>query len=217
MAERKVKIFTRFERFWHWTQALLIVTLMFSGLGVHGLHHMLYFGQAVTIHTIAALCLIALWVFAIFWHLTTGTWRHYVPDIGGLWPIIRYYAYGVFKCEDHPYHKGFWRKHNPLQVLAYLGLKLVLFPTMWITGITYLTYEFWQSTPNASAKLELVASLHLIAGYMIVSFVLIHVYLLTVGHFFEHVRPMITGVDTIDLTPEEEAYLETSEPHRLKG
>ena len=44
-----------------------------------------------------------------------------------------------------------------------------------------------------------------------------HVYLLTVGHSFrEHVKPMITGFDKIDLTPEEEAYLETDEPDRIK-
>ena len=28
---------------------------------------------------VVLLLLMLLWVFAIFWHLTTGTWRHYVP------------------------------------------------------------------------------------------------------------------------------------------
>ena len=35
----------------------------------------------------------------------------------------------------------------------------------------------------------------------------VHIYLLTIGHGFrEHVRPMITGYDKIDLCPEGEAY-----------
>ena len=218
MAERLVNIYTRFERFWHWAQALLIFVLMFTGLGLHGMHHLLYFGQAVTLHTIAAVALMVLWVFAIFWHLTTGTWKHYVPRLEGLWKMVRFYGYGVFKCEPAPYHKGYWRKHNPLQVLAYLSLKLVLFPLMWVSGIAYLTYNFWQpGTADASFKLELIANTHLITGYLIASFVVLHVYLLTVGHFFEHLRPMVTGVEKVDLSPEEEAYLEADEPYRLKG
>ncbi len=180
---------------------------MFSGLGLHGFRHVLYFGQAVTLHTIAALTLIVLWIFAIFWHLTTGSWKHYVPSLTGLWQMVRFYGYGVFKCEPHPYHKVYWRKHNPLQILAYLSLKLVLFPVMWVTGIAYLTYDFWQTAPAASWRLEMIASLHLVSGYLIASFVVIHVYLLIVGHFFEHLRPMVTGVEKVDLSPEEEAYL----------
>lgn len=43
------------------------------------------------------------------------------------------------------------------------------------------------------------------------------IYLLTVGHSFrEHVKPMITGFDKIDLTAEEEAYLEADEPARIR-
>ena len=32
--KRDVMIYSRYERFWHWTQAALIFTLFFSGLGV---------------------------------------------------------------------------------------------------------------------------------------------------------------------------------------
>lgn len=45
-----------------------------------------------------------------------------------------------------------------------------------------------------------------------------HVYLLTVGGSFrDHVRPMLTGFDKVDLTPEEEAYLAQDEPGRLRA
>ncbi|WP_428543654.1 hypothetical protein [Profundibacter sp.] len=41
--------------------------------------------------------------------------------------------------------------------------------------------------------------------------------MLTIGHGFRaHVKPMITGYDEIDLSPEEEAYLQNDEPWRLK-
>ena len=218
MAERQVKVYPRFERFWHWSQALLIFVLFFTGTNLHGLHHVLYFGTAVTVHTLAALALVVLWVFAIFWHLTTGNWRHYMPTSKGLFQVARFYAFGIFRGEHHPYRKAFWRKHNPLQTLSYLALKLVLFPAVWLTGIAYLLYNFWEHQPNAGVMLEVVANIHLLAAYAIIAFVIIHVYLLTTGHSFAaHVKPMITGYDTLDLTPEEEAYLAADEPGRIRN
>lgn len=215
---RSVKVYPRFERFWHWSQMALIFVLFFTGLGVSGVHQLIPFGPAAMLHTIAALLLIVLWVFAIFWHFTTGTWVHYVPTTDGLLKVARFYVWGIFKGEHHPYRKAYWRKHNPLQALAYLALKLLLFPAIWITGLIYLGYNyFWESLPDAPLMLQVVANLHVLVAYAIASFVVAHVYLLTTGHSFrEHVRPMITGYDDVALTPEEEAYLEADEPARLK-
>lgn len=217
MSTRQVKIYPAFERFWHWTQMTLIFILLFTGFGLHGLHGLIPFQAAVTVHTLAALALILLWVFAIFWHLTTGTWVHYVPTTDGLLQVVRFYAYGIFKGEHHPYRKAYWRKHNPLQAMAYLALKLVLFPAIWLSGLAYLTFNFWDSRPNAGLMIEIVANIHLLAAYAIGAFIIVHVYLLTVGHSFaEHVKPMITGFDEVHLTPEEEAYLQADEPSRIR-
>ena len=218
MTERLVKIYPAFERFWHWSQVLLILVLLFTGMGLHGLHGLVPFGPAVMLHTTAALALVVLWIFAIFWHLTTGTWRHYVPTTQGLFKVARFYAFDIFKGAHHPYRKAYWRKHNPLQALTYLALKLFLFPAIWVTGIVYLTYNFWEQQPNATLLLEIVANLHVLVAYLIATFVIVHVYLLTAGEsFVQHVKPMITGFDTIDLTPEEEAYLKADEPSRIPG
>ena len=103
-----------------------------------------------------------------------------------------------------------------MQALTYLALKLMLFPAIWLTGIAYLPYNLWERQPNAPFLLEAVANLHLLVAYLIAAFVIVHVYLLTVGgSFVRHVKPMITGFDTVDLTPEEEAYLKADEPDRI--
>lgn len=218
MTERLVSIYPRFERFWHWSQALLIFTLFASGLRILGLYEALPFGLAFLAHVGAAVTLMVLWVFAIFWHLTTGTWKHYVPSTAGLAQVVRFYVLGIFKGEPHPYRKAYWRKHNPLQALTYLALKIVLFPAIWLTGLLYLGYNLWGADPERAVWLSVVANLHVLIGFAIASFVIVHVYLLTVGHGFrEHVRPMLTGFDTIDLTPEEEAYLAQDEPGRIRS
>lgn len=217
MSTRRVMIFTRFERFWHWSQMALIVLLMLTGFGLHGFHDLFGFDQAVTLHTIAALALAVLWVFAIFWHLTTGTWKHYVPTAEGLWQVARFYAFGIFKGERHPYHKAYWRKHNPLQALSYLGLKLFLFPAIWASGIAYLLYFLWRDMPDAANWLQGVALVHTGTAFLILVFIIAHVYLLTTGHSLkEHVMPMVDGFDEVDLSPEEEAYLERDEPGHIR-
>ncbi|WP_428543656.1 cytochrome b/b6 domain-containing protein [Profundibacter sp.] len=141
MSKRQVKIYPRFERLWHWTQALLIFILLFTGLGLNGLHHILPFGPAAMIHSAAAILLLILWIFATFWLFTTGNWRQFVPTLDGLLKVVRFYAYGVFKGEQPPYRKMIWRKYNPLQSLSYFGLKVAVFPLVWSTGILYLTYK----------------------------------------------------------------------------
>lgn len=217
MANRKVKIYPRFERVWHWTQMVLIIVLVFTGMGMNGLHGLMPFQMAVVVHTTAALVLLLVWLFATFWLFTTGTWRQFVPRLEGLIAVARFYGYGVFKGEEHPHTKILWRKHNPLQVLAYFGMKMLVFPAIWITGIIYLTYNFWEPLPNSGFWLEIIANMHLLAAYVVVAFIIVHIYLLTIGHGFRaHVKPMISGFDDVDLTDEQEAYLLENEPWRLE-
>ena len=217
MTKRIVKVYPRFERFWHWAQMALIMVLLFTGLGLNGVHSMVPFGPAVMLHTLAALVLLGIWILATFWLFTTGTWKQFVPTLEGMFQMMLYYAWGVFRGAEPPYKKVLWRKHNPLQAATYFGLKWLVFPAIWITGLLYLTYNFWEEVPNATLVLTVVANLHLLAAYVIAAFVVTHVYLLTVGHGFRaHLKPMITGYDEVDLTPEQEAYLETNEPGRLK-
>lgn len=216
MTKRLVKVYPRFERLWHWTQMVLIMVLMVTGFGLNGLHGLLPFGPAVMVHTIAALVLLLVWVFATFWLFTTGTWKQFVPQLDGMISVLRFYTYGVFKGEPHPHKKLYWRKHNPLQILAYFGLKMFVFPMIWGTGLLYLTYNFWAADEGATFTLYVIANLHLLAGYIVAAFVVIHIYLLTIGHGFrEHVKPMINGYEEVDLTDAQEAYLEANEPERL--
>ena len=61
--KRAVKIYTRYERFWHWSQALLIFVLALSGFNLHGTFDLAPFPLAVKVHTYAAILLILLWLF----------------------------------------------------------------------------------------------------------------------------------------------------------
>ncbi|MCZ2096669.1 MAG: cytochrome b/b6 domain-containing protein [Burkholderiales bacterium] len=191
---QRIYLFTRFERFWHWTQAALIIGLLFTGFAIHGSHDMIGFRTAVEIHELAVWLLIALWVFAIFWHFTTGQWRHYIPTMKNVDRMVRYYAYGIFVGAPHPYKVSLERKHNPLQRITYLGVKLLINPLLWTSGLAYLFWDRLKPLVGQAIGLQQVATLHTLGAFLMLAFLIAHVYLATAGATpTAHLRAMITG------------------------
>ena len=213
----KMVVFKRFERVWHWSQMALVFTLLFSGAAVYGVNPLIGFAEAVTLHTWAAIILMVLWLFATFWLLTTGQWRHYMPTTENFVQVARFYAFGIFKGEHHPYRKTYRRKHNPLQAVTYLLVKTIIFPAIWLSGIPYLLISFGIGGFLNDFGLGNIALVHTAAAIAISVFIIAHIYLLTTGHsFVEHIKPMITGYDEVELTDEELAYIKADEPDLLK-
>lgn len=132
-----IYLYTRYERFWHWLQALLIVFLLLTGFEAHGVYILFGFESAVAVHNFAGLTWLVAFAFFIFWIFTTGEWRQYVPTTKKMFIVIRYYSYGIFKGETHPVPKRKEAKHNPLQRLTYLALAAFLLPVQMITGFLY--------------------------------------------------------------------------------
>ena len=198
----RVMICRRFERFWHWSQALLIFVLLATGFEIHGSYHSLGFAQAVRVHTLAAWALIVLWLFAMFWHVTTGEWRQYIPTRKGLFAVLHYYLVGTFTGAEHPYRKTSKGKHNPLQRLAYLFFKLVVSPVIWASGLLYLFYNDWPAALSGLLALEWVALVHTAAAFAMLVFIIAHVYMATMGRTLTSlIRPMITGYEELDEPP----------------
>lgn len=196
---RKVMIFKRFERFWHWSQAALIMTLMATGFEVHGSYTLLGYKTAVMTHTTTAWTLVWLWVFAIFWHLTTGEWKQYIPTSEKVVAMFRYYLTGIFTDAPHPFRQTTLKKHNPLQRLAYLFVLVIVNPLIWITGWLYLFYNDWATWGVDFLSLEYVALFHVIAAFMMLIFFIAHVYLATAGHTpTAHIKAMINGWEEVE-------------------
>ncbi|MBT8119198.1 MAG: cytochrome b/b6 domain-containing protein [Gammaproteobacteria bacterium] len=197
---KKVMIFKRFERFWHWAQAALIMVLLFSGFEIHGSYRILGFEDAVTLHRAMAWSLVTLWVFAIFWHLTTGEWKQYIPTLKKVDAMVKYYLLGIFIRAPHPFRQTMLRKHNPLQRLAYLFMWVVISPIIWATGWAYLFYAQWADWGlDQYLKLEDVAFFHAVGAFMMLTFLIAHLYLITTGKtVWAHMRAMITGWEEID-------------------
>lgn len=190
----RIYIFKRFERFWHWSQAALIIFLMITGFEIHGAYKFFGYESAVSFHTTAAWTLVGLWVFAVFWTITTGEWKQYIPTMEKVDAMLKYYLTGIFTDAPHPFKQTRLTKHNPLQRLAYLFVLVIINPIIWTTGWFYLFYNSWKDWGVGWLSLEWVALFHVIAAFMMLIFFIVHVYLTTAGTTpTSHIKAMITG------------------------
>ena len=198
----KVYIYKLYERFWHWTQAFLIFFLALTGFEVHGSFTFFGFENAVDLHNKAAWAFIILTIFTIFWHFTTGEWKQYLPTTENLRAQAEYYVFGIFRNAPHPTRKTLISKLNPLQRLVYLSLKILVFPVMIASGLAYMFYRYpsqGEIRQLGIESLERVAVAHTIGAYVLIAFVIVHLYLITTGHSVtSNLKAMITGWEELE-------------------
>ncbi len=202
---KKEYVYRSFERFWHWMQAALIIFLGITGFEIHGSIQFFGYDQAVKYHNTAALSFLVLIVFAIFWHFTTGEWRQYLPTWKNLRAQAEYYVFGIFRNAPHPTKKTVLSKLNPLQKLVYAGLKVLVIPVMVMSGLLYMFYRYPQRYEVLGLNvhgLEFIAIVHTIGAFLLVSFFIAHLYLITTGNTVtSNLKAMITGYE--DLSKED--------------
>lgn len=200
--KRKVYIYRSFERFWHWFQAILIFMLIFTGFEIHGSYSFFGYQNAVKYHNIAAYSFIVLIVFAIFWHFSTGEWKQYLPTLTNIRAQITYYLTGIFQNAPHPTKKTVLSKLNPLQKLVYFGLKILVIPVMVVSGLLYMFYRYPQNQTIKGLNvesLEFIAILHTIGAFLLVAFLITHLYLITTGETAtSNLKAMITGYEELE-------------------
>jgi thiosulfate reductase cytochrome b subunit len=200
---KHVLIYNRFNRFWHWSQAGLIILLGLTGFEIHGSFALFGFERAVTLHNWLAGAFGVLVAFAIFWHLTTNQWRHYTPTRRHLREMVQFYLRGIFRGEPHPFKKTEISKLNPLQRLTYLGLKLLIFPIQGFSGLAYFYYDDLAARGYLPNGVGPIALLHTAGSFALVAFLIAHLYLSTTGETpTSNLKAMITGWEEIPAATE---------------
>lgn len=219
MGHKKVYIYRSFERFWHWMQMILIFFLGFTGFEIHGTYSFFGFEEAVIYHNIAAYMLVGLVVLAIFWHFATGEWKQYIPTKAFIKAQIRYYIFGIFRNEPHPTKKTALSKLNPLQKIAYLGLKLLVIPVMVTSGLLYMFYRYPSQYGVESINittLKYIAIIHTLGALLLVAFIIGHVYLTTTGDkVLTNLNAMLTGYEEIETNEDEIEKVQENNSQKL--
>jgi len=203
---RKVLFFTLWERIWHWTQALGIIILILTGFQMHYPTGFPLFGgldTAVTIHDTLGVILLFNAFLGLFYSVTTAKIREYIPmplDFSrGTIEQAKYYLWGIFHQQPHPYDRIPGKKLNPLQKITYFFLLNLLLPLQLISGALLLSTKFSPGFIEHVGGMRLIASIHTVGAFFFFSFVIVHIYLTTTGHTpLELVKEMITGYGEVE-------------------
>jgi thiosulfate reductase cytochrome b subunit len=222
---KRVHMYEAYERFWHWLQTASILILLFTGLVIHrpDMFGALSFNHMVSIHNVVAVILVINAALSLFYHLTTGEIRQYIPRPHGFIDDAvvqaKFYISGIFKGEPHPFEKVRDRKLNPLQGITYLGLLNVLLPLQIITGILMWGVQKWPAISNALGGLTILAPFHSLLAWSFGAFIVGHVYLTTTGATpVEAMRAMVTGWEELEIhethEPATDETIQTESPEQ---
>lgn len=173
----RLYLYSAAVRGWHWSNALLFVLLLLSGIGGH--FSVGPVGLWVALHTLCGYVLIVAWLGYLLINLLTGNGRHYRVRWRGLLARCvrqaRYYLFGIMKGEAHPFVADAQSKFNPLQQLAYLAIMYALLPLLIVSGLLCLY-------PQVIAGYgPLMLTLHLALALVGLLFLCAHIYLCTLG------------------------------------
>ncbi len=166
------------------------------------------FEKARLIHNTAGIFLVLMYLFFLSGNLFFGNGKHYKIQLKGLPERLikqtRYYLYGIFKGEQHPYHATEKLKFNPLQQITYISIMYLLTPFLVISGLMLIFPETAPPTIFGVGGVWPVAILHTVVAYFLTLFMFGHIYLGTTGStIISNFKSMINGWEIIDEHPEE--------------
>jgi thiosulfate reductase cytochrome b subunit len=183
-------LYPKWIRLWHWINALLFIVLIVTGLSMQytdkdHAEYIVGFAQAVKWHNTAALVLIINYILFVTGNILTSNGKYY--RIGkknftrNLVIQARYYAFGIFRKEKHPFPVTEKEKFNPLQKITYVLSMYVAFPLLIISGIGLLLPEITIRSFFGVSGLIYTDILHITMGFLLSIFMVIHIYTCTLG------------------------------------
>jgi len=191
-------------RIWHWLNAFGFVLLMLSGLQIRyaDMLSVMSFETALKSHNWIGFVLIANYFIWLLFYLFTDKISIYHPELDAKKYFreaiqqMRYYSFGIFKGESSPHHVSPYTKFNPLQKVMYQIVMLLIVPVAFLTGLMLWDVTRFSSWVEFLGGVRVVSTVHTLIFIFFVTFVLIHIYLGTLGHTpGAHYKAMITGYE----------------------
>jgi len=198
---KKLYLYPLWLRIWHWTNATLYILLIITGISMHYAsmdNPFISFKTARLIHNTSGILLVFMYLDYLVSNLFTWNGKHYVPMLRGLpkrlYLQTRYYLYGIFRGEDHPFHPNEKSKFNPLQQITYISIMYVFMPLLVISGLMLLFPEYAPVTLLGIGGVWPAAITHAIVAYFLTLFTIGHIYLGTTGtSLTSNYKSMIDG------------------------
>jgi thiosulfate reductase cytochrome b subunit len=183
-------LYPKWIRLWHILNAVLFIILIVTGLSMQYTDKKSYylvvgFSKAVKWHNFAALLLTLNYIVFVTGNLFTKNGKHYrikkADFLINLVKQAKYYGWGMFKGEKHPFPVTEDNKFNPLQKITYVLSMYAAFPLLIISGIGLLFPEIVIHKFMGISGLLLTDLLHIVIGFFLSIFMIIHIYTCTLG------------------------------------
>jgi thiosulfate reductase cytochrome b subunit len=183
-------LYPKWIRGWHVFNALMFLILIVTGISMQytdkeNSAYIVGFAKAVKWHNFSALILTASYVIFVLGNAFTGNGKYYRLKrenfLSDLFKQMRYYAYGMFRGEKHPFPVTLERKFNPLQKFSYIMAMYLGMPLLIISGIVLLFPEIAIDRFGGMSGLAVTDLLHITMGFFLSVFMVIHIYTCTLG------------------------------------
>jgi len=188
MSTERLYLYPIWLRFWHLVNALMCLVLIITGISMQFSNpaiKLVRFDTAVTLHNMAGIVLTVNYLIFFIGNLFTFNGSQYQIRYTGLFSRLkaqaRYYMFGLFKGEKAPFPISRENKFNPLQRFSYVFVMYLFVPLVFITGWALLYPETIPTTILNTSGLHLTDLIHIIAGFIISVFLIIHIYFCTIG------------------------------------
>jgi len=187
-------------RIWHAVNAIGILLLIITGISLQsGIDSsFIQFNLAVQMHNISGIVVSANYLFFFIGNIITQNVKFYlIKPMGFIKRPLKqayYYAYGMFRGMKAPYPLSEKRKFNPLQKYAYVAVMYLCIPIVVVTGFALLFPEIIIDKIYSLSGVFLTAFLHSALGFFISVFLIIHIYVASIGKSpVENFKSIITG------------------------
>jgi len=199
-SNNKIYFYPLWLRIWHGVNALGIILLIVTGYTMQAGNEssLIGFNTSVNLHNISGIVVALNYLLFVVGNLVTGNGKFYIvkPKNFIKRPIkqAQYYAFGMFRGMDKPYPLSEKRKFNPLQKYSYIVAMYVFVPAVIITGFALLFPEIIIETVYNVSGIMLTAVLHSVMGFFIFLFLVVHVYISSIGKSpLENYKSIING------------------------
>jgi len=189
-------------RIWHWLQACLVIILIMTGfyLRRHGIATLKPHDPVLQWHRLVGYSMVLSTLFWFAYTVWSGNLRrHYgirKSDFKGIPAQARYYLFTIFSGGRNPFTATPDDKYNPLQRLSYDAVMFVFLPALGVTGLLYLDIPVVRHFLLTQKLVGLVGAVHLLFSYIVVLFLIVHLYLVTLGEtVLSHTKAMICGYE----------------------
>ena len=188
ISESKIYFYPVWLRIWHGINAVGILVLIFTGISMQYSNpgfKLMNFELVVNLHNISGILVTLSYLLFFIGNRITSNKKFYRLKMRGLFSRLRlqigYYTSGLFKNQPAPFPLSEKRKFNPMQKVSYLFVMYLFVPGLIITGLGLLFPETIIENVYSVSGIFLTAILHASLGFLVSIFLMVHLYVASVG------------------------------------